>query len=462
MSTNQNQDAACQCSPLFQSTHPAIGIRALHLDLKGLPPTPERLLQLLDTMAVARYNAVLVEWEDMFPWTCDVRFRCATAYTASDVRRFHDKAQSLGIEIIPLVQCLGHMETPLKFPEYAHMREVPERPDVLNPLAPGARELVERMVDDVLAALPDVKHFHLGGDEAWTFGSHPDTKAYIEAHGKGALYMQHVEPLLDKLLAKGIRPILWHDMMIHWDSDSLHHLKDKADLCVWGYAGHPANIDPKRHYHISHIRRFCEHGVTLWGATAYKGADGSDSELPNFNTRLANIKAWTEVAQEFQMKGAIATAWSRYNTMLTQVEPIDAALDLLVLAGQMLHDGKTPDNPAAVCEQLLQLAGEQERFQACRAPLAEFARAKNAAWEQVRLVRETLACINLDADRKGSPSLNAGYTNLQNQVRKMEAKSAEIVQAYAGLVPDIWIKRFVGDRVLALQNEIADLENRMK
>jgi hexosaminidase len=118
---------------------PVIGIRCLHLDLKGQPPTPQRLLSLLELLAKARYNAVLVEWEDMFPWTCDERFRCETAYKPEELKAFVAKAKELGIDIIPLVQCLGHLETPLKFPEYAHLREVPDRPDVLNPLAEGAK-----------------------------------------------------------------------------------------------------------------------------------------------------------------------------------------------------------------------------------------------------------------------------------------------------------------------------------
>ena len=56
-----------------------LGIRALHLDLKGLPPTADRLMALPRIAAVGGYNALLVEWEDAFPWVCDSRFRSPTA-----------------------------------------------------------------------------------------------------------------------------------------------------------------------------------------------------------------------------------------------------------------------------------------------------------------------------------------------------------------------------------------------
>lgn len=166
---------------LFRADPPAIPVRGVHLDLKGTPPTFQRVLRLREVFAACRYNAVLVEWEDTFPWTADLRFRCETCYTPQQIVAFRDAAAELDLEVIPLVQCLGHMENPLAVAGYEHLREVPHRADVLNPLADGARELVRRMVDDVLAAFPKLRHFHLGGDEAWSFGTHADTKGYVEA-----------------------------------------------------------------------------------------------------------------------------------------------------------------------------------------------------------------------------------------------------------------------------------------
>lgn len=187
---------------------PAVSLRGVHLDLKGFPPELGRLIELLDVIAAARYNVLLVEWEDMFPWTVDIRFRGETAYSPEQVNRFHKEAFARGLEIIPLVQCLGHMETPLSVPGYESLREVSDRADVLNVLAPGAGDLIARMVDDVLTLCPDVRRFHLGGDEAWTFGTHPDTRAFAEQHGKDRLYLQHIEPVLDRLIAQNIRPMV--------------------------------------------------------------------------------------------------------------------------------------------------------------------------------------------------------------------------------------------------------------
>ena len=327
-------------SDFFASPVPALKIRGVHLDLKGVPPTHERLLRLLEVFAAARFNVVLVEWEDMFPWRVDERFRCETAYTPQQIGDIAVAAAALKIEIIPLVQCLGHMETPLSVPGYEHLREVPHRSDVLNPLAPGARELVEHMVEDVLALLPGVRHFHLGGDEARTFGTHPDTQAFIAEHGKGALYLHHVEPVIDALQARGIRPMLWHDMMVDWDAAALRRLAGKADLVVWAYNGHPDQ--GRGHCSTRGLPSFQAQGVRTWFAGSYKGADGHDGDLPDFANRQINALGWMEVARRHEFVGGIATGWSRYTTHKVQNEPIDGALDSLVNVGRIFHDGMAP------------------------------------------------------------------------------------------------------------------------
>ena len=432
-------------------------IRAVHLDLKGVPPSAARLPGLLNLIAAARYNALLVEWEDMYPWTVDTRFRNATAYTPRQVRAFHAAAAARGLEIIPLVQCLGHMETPLSVDGYRHLREVPYRSDGLNPLAPGARELVERMVDDVLALTPGVRYFHLGGDEARTLGRCPATAAYIRRHGKAQLYLQHVEPILDRLAARSIRPILWSDMMHDWPDDGLRHIATKADLCPWGYNGHP---DEWQHHSATrHIERFHANGITLWGATAYKGCEGPDADLVDLDVHTRNALAWVEVGRRFNMVGLIATAWSRYTTLLTQTQPIDACLDSLVSVGLILHDGKAPGG--AACRRVLARCGEQARLEACQAAMAKLTHMRTQAWASVRELRQQVVLETADPRRRGAAM---GY--LIDLKRHLEVGGREartlLWQAFRGLMPPYWIDRYLGERLDPLLEELASLESRVR
>jgi len=472
-------------------------VRALHLDLKGLPPTAPRLTEIMELAKASGYNALLVEWEDQFPWK-DERFRNETCYSVQEVETFHREAARLGMEIIPLVQCLGHMETWLRPPEFEGLRETARYVDVLNPLAPGAGAFIEGLVDEVLAKTPGCKWFHLGGDEAWTFGTHPDTKAFVEKHGKGALYLKHVEPILDRLIARGVRPILWHDMMLEWDLPALKALGKKADLCVWGYGrydrvGSPwmkaldkaeaASKPPILQGGGGHaacdalFKRFLAAGVPLWGGGAYKaGVRGlMHPDLPDHEARLINTADWAVFAERFPLQGLMNTAWSRNTTDACQYIPIDAALDLLV-AGGLVWSGAAkaagnllkPDaawkaKVLAKSTALLKKRGEATRFEACRDVMHRLNRQRLAGWENAIKPRETLACFESDPRRKSllSPEKSLGYLK-DHQIKSIEGLRGEILKAYHGLIPDLWLNRYVDERLEPLKQEHAELSARLK
>lgn len=442
---------------LFRNDRPVITKRGVHLDLKGLPPTPERLMELLNVFAAARYNVVLVEWEDMFPWKVDERFRGPTAYGPDDVHRFLRLAGELDIEIVPLVQCLGHMETPLSVPGYENLRELADDSSSLNPLADGARDLVQRMVDDVLELMPEVRHFHLGGDEARNMGTRPETKAYVEKHGKDKLYLRHVEPILDKLNDRGIRPILWHDMMIDWDSDALNVIARKSDLMVWGYSGNPDTTS--RHFSTKHIQRFHDHGFTLWGGAAYKGADGHNVDLPDIDRRQENALAWSDVARRFFFKGVIATGWSRYSTNRLQCEPIDAALDSLINVGIILHDGAPPEAEMEACLAYLEELNEKERFEYCKQSLTRLAAARLRGWKEVQAQREQNALCRMDPRRSTSYARNICVRGLRSALQAAEKAATEVRESFAGLIEPIWLEEYLNARLIPLNDELSCLEN---
>jgi hypothetical protein len=437
---------------------PAVAIRAVHLDLKGVPPMPGRLVSLLDVIAASGYNAVCVEWEDTFPWETDKRIRCETAYTPEEVAAFHARATELGLEIIPLVQCLGHMQFVLKFDDYKPLREVEDGIDVINPLAPGATQLVQDLVDEVVAVTPNLRHFHLGGDEAWTFGTHPDTKAFVEEHGKGALYLKHIDPILDSLNERGIRPMLWHDMMRHWDDEALQRLSKKADLVLWGYLGHPLT-EMDQHINPAMIERFQANGIPLWGASAYKGADGHSADLPTYQTRQENAKGWSDTAKTVDIKGVIATAWSRYTHCMCQCEPIDSSLDSLAAHGVTLHEDAIP--PREVILKALAGVGEGERFEKCHAAMAAVAKQRKDAWFNIQMGREEVITVSQDkrrADVIAIRTLKTLHSLVRNNFRLYE----QMMDAFSGLIAPIWIDRYLRERLDPIVTETMQIEQLVK
>ncbi len=436
----------------FSAPTPAVPVRAVHLDLKGLAPTFTRLLELLDLFAALRFNAVLIEWEDMFPWSFNPKAACQGHYTVEQVQGLADRCAELGLEVIPLVQCLGHLENVLRLPEYAPLCEYPERPDSLNPLAAGTPQLIQAMVEDLLAVLPGVNHMHLGGDEAWTFGMHPDTRAYIQEHGQPALYMHHYLPILNILNQRGVRPILWHDMMMDWPPQALETLAPHADLMVWGYRGKP---DDNRHHHRRDVlESFAASGVCMWGAGAFKGADGPDRELPVAQERLVNHLGWAEVSNTFALKGIVTTGWSRYAFPRLQVEPIDACLPELAMAALVLHDGAWPQNGWSRCGQVLNQCGNQERSRRLRCLCQSLQTTRDEAWAHVRQIKEHLANLRMDPTRHDAGMANFLLGHLEPAVERADGLASRIIESLDDLVSPSAARAYGQTPVAALRGEV--------
>ncbi len=432
-----------------------VDIRAVHLDLKGCQPTFERLMQLLDLFAAARYNAVLVEWEDTFPWTVDERFQSPTAYTAEEVKKFVARCAELSIEIIPLVQCLGHMETPLNVPDYEKYREVADNCQDLNPLAEGARELVQSMVDDMLKLMPDVKYLHLGGDEAGTFGTHPDTKAYIEKQGKGALYMHHIEPILDSLNERGVRPILWNDMINQWEDDAVIAFGKKADVCVWGYQRNPFD---RGYAAREQMERYKKLGVSMWGAGAYKGATRAHGDVADYDMHEANALTWAGSAKDYEFVGLIATAWSRYCTIMAQCETIEASMDSLVNVGIIFHDGAAPEGGVKSCKRFLDSVGEGDCYRRCHKVAEELGKARDDFWGSLRVGRESMALIASDVRRKDGKAAARICGGSERAVKWAKELESEFRKAFEGLMPDMWIDEYLMTRVQPMKDELVRIK----
>jgi len=324
---------------MFTRKKPIAKNRGIHLDLKGLPPTFNRLLEIVDLCGFLRINFILLEMEDMFPWESHRVLRSKNAYTKMQMNRFYARCRRKDIEIIPLVQSYGHMENVLIRPMFKKFREHPDNPGDVCPLKGGARDVIRDMIEDVLAVFPDVEYFHLGGDEARTLGTCPKCRQYVEARGASALYLEQLGPLLDYLNNRHIRPILWHDMMAKWTLPELKLLNCRTDLMVWVYTNDlwdTATWNPLRKVRRT-VAYFQKARIPLWGAGAYRCGEGST--FPDIKARAENIRNWTEKYRPLALKGLVATGWSRPATLRVAYGPLENALEALALSAKIMWDG---------------------------------------------------------------------------------------------------------------------------
>ena len=131
-------------------------------------------------------------------------------YSQRDLHELDDYAFSLGIEMIPCIQTLGHLQQILQWPAYEHLRDTG---GVLLAEEEETYTLVEKLIRAACAPFRS-KRIHLGMDEAWGLGTGEFRKRHGEQSGFEILntHLTRVKGICDGL---GLTPMIWGDMYIH-------------------------------------------------------------------------------------------------------------------------------------------------------------------------------------------------------------------------------------------------------
>jgi hypothetical protein len=197
------------------------------------------------------------------------------------------------------------------------------------------------------------------------------------------------------------------------------------------------------------FKKYANAGVTVWGASAFRGASGRTANVPDMATRIADLTAWAGAAKRLGLAGIVATGWGRYGHVAVPCEGLDASLHMLVLAGASMWDGKlSPDAEAEAMRFLTTgrrkaLAGE--RFVKCldaSRAIAEW-RARFTAVINWTSVLAEFAGEPDRVDEKASSKRRRSWTRYISHGEKV---AKEWVKAHAELVPRVWLERYVESR----------------
>ena len=128
-------------------------------------------------------------------------------YTADEIREMDTYAQMFGIELIPCIQTLAHLNAALRWPEFHDIIDC-------NDILLVGDEKTYRLIDDMIRQLSSchtTKRIHIGMDEAHMMG----LGKYLERNGyqnRSEIMCRHLARVVDICKKYGLKPMMWSDM----------------------------------------------------------------------------------------------------------------------------------------------------------------------------------------------------------------------------------------------------------
>jgi hypothetical protein len=209
-------------------------IVGFHIDMNIAQFRGEYLKEQLKALADLGYNTIIWEVENNIRWETCPECVASDAFTKEEFRDIVAYGRRLGLEPIPLLQTIGHCEYVLKNEKYRRLAESADRIDQYCPRHPEVVPFLRKWADEYLEVFGNIKYFHLGADEAYALGQCPRCRAYAEEHSLSELYVAHINAVSQPLADKGIRPIIWSDMILH-HPEALDKLSKKIMIFDWLY-----------------------------------------------------------------------------------------------------------------------------------------------------------------------------------------------------------------------------------
>lgn len=312
-----------------------IPLRILHFDMKGLLPRADFMIKLLPEIAAMGYNALLVEFEDKFPYQLLPEIVHPDAWNREELSAFRDQAEKCNIEIIPLLQCAGHLDYILKHEKYRHLREGDPPRDSTNEWclhdASEPFNIFQSMAGELLGFFPHARYFHIGADEykcSLTCSRCGDSDRFEQ-------FLDHVLNCTELIKNAGRKVVVWDDMFRNHESDKLNLLLRQVVPCVWQYIG--VNED--------FVQRMCSISPEVWGASKiqndprYRGLGAQDAVM-------VNVDDWADVAQKYALTGLVATIWGRNHGLSPLAQTLPESFYMLGYQGRTLTHGKITDRTA--------------------------------------------------------------------------------------------------------------------
>jgi len=288
---------------------PDFDTRGVLLDItRGRVPTLARLKELVDRLALLKFNQLQVYIEHSFVFSfdqdiCDEQ----SGLTPDEVRALDAYCRDRFIDLVPAVATLGHMGRVLSMPRYRHLAEVaPDRSweeldwparargftlDCANPESHG---LVERIWSEILDAF-SCSAVNICGDEPWDLGKGRNAGRWNDRE-RGEVYLGHIRRTHDVCASRGRRTMFWSDVVTK-HPELFDEVQRDSTVLHWGYNDKADYLE---------TARFIEAGLDTF---VCPGTSGWKRIINSMDLAERNIKTFAREGGRCGARGLIVTDW---------------------------------------------------------------------------------------------------------------------------------------------------------
>ncbi len=269
-----------------------------------------KVKEYMEYMALFGLNTLLLYMEDVYevgkyPYFGYLRGR----YSQEELKEIDRYGNSLGIEVIPCIQTLGHFE------QYNKWKESEDIRDTAGVLL-AEDERTYAFIDELIRTVSEcftTRKIHIGMDEAWDLG----TGNYLKRKGykNGTeLFCNHIERVAEITRKYGLSPMIWSDMYFRLASQDGDYYDCEADIPVsvkqklpdgmsivyWDYYHTDENIYEgmiRKHHKITDRIVFAG-GIWCWNGF-----------VPDVNFTMETTKAALAACKREGIQNIIGTVW---------------------------------------------------------------------------------------------------------------------------------------------------------
>jgi len=277
---------------------PELSRRGVMLDVsRGKVPTAETLRHAVDRCARLKLNVLMLYVEHTFAFRRHPEIGGGhDPLEAETLRELDAYAAARGVELVPSLQSLGHMEHVLCHARYAPLAESDARWS-LCPADPGTYTLLSELYAELL---PNFRSplFNANCDEPVDLPKGRSAPRAAEI-GAGGVYLEHLERVRDLAREHGRRTLVWGDV-VHTHPECIPEIDRELVLLDWWYE---ADHDYDR------VKVFRESGLEFW---VCPGTSSWNCLFPRMDNALANIAGYAAAARRHGAAGLLVTDWGDF------------------------------------------------------------------------------------------------------------------------------------------------------